>query len=193
MGRRPIRVYVDGGPGITAPAWVQSGNLRIGDCIRTESGHDMTVVALRYHSRQAHVYTLTVADDHDFFVGSARVLVHNCDRVYDPKPAQPGGKHGPGGWGTPMDLDPETAQKVLSEGIALDNGKQIYGVYDDRLYEFQPDNAGTYHGYPVPGDQVPNAVLREMKRLGEITQAQYNRAVKGNVIPTASQTDTSSC
>jgi len=70
--------YVDGGPGAAAPQWVQAGDLRVGDRIRTEDGQDITVAALRYNTGNAHVYTLTVATDHDFFVGSARVLVHNC-------------------------------------------------------------------------------------------------------------------
>jgi hypothetical protein len=70
--------YVDSGPGIVTSAWVHAGDLRVGDRIRTESGRDVTVVGLRYHAGQAHVYTLTVATDHDFFVGSAGVLVHNA-------------------------------------------------------------------------------------------------------------------
>ncbi len=69
--------FVDSGTGIATPAWVQAGDLRVGDRIRTASGQDVSVVALRYHTGQAHVYTLTVAADHDFFVGSAAVLVHN--------------------------------------------------------------------------------------------------------------------
>jgi RHS repeat-associated protein len=84
--------YVDNGPGITVPEWVQAGDLKVGDRLRTEDGRDVTVTALRYHTGYAHVYTLTVATnhdfwsesrpgsgDHDFFVGTARVLVHNSD------------------------------------------------------------------------------------------------------------------
>ena len=37
----------------------------------------MAISGLRYNVGYAHVYTLTVANDHDFFVGTARVLVHN--------------------------------------------------------------------------------------------------------------------
>ena len=70
--------YVDGGPSIVAPRWVQAGDLRVGDRIRTADGRDVAVAALRYNTGNAHVYTLTVANDHDFFVGPARVLVHNC-------------------------------------------------------------------------------------------------------------------
>ena len=36
------------------------------------------VARVRSHAGQAVAYTLTVALDHTYFVGSARVLVHNC-------------------------------------------------------------------------------------------------------------------
>jgi hypothetical protein len=44
------------------------------------------VTGLRYNVGHAAVYTLTVAHDHTFFVGTARVLVHNsaaCEAVYN--------------------------------------------------------------------------------------------------------------
>jgi hypothetical protein len=59
--------------------WVQAGDLRVGDHVRTASGRDLVVTSLLYQVGTAHVYTLTVAIDHTFFVGSTRVLVHNCD------------------------------------------------------------------------------------------------------------------
>ena len=72
--------YVDAGAVRKAAGWVQAGDLRAGDRLRTEGGADLTVVALRYHTGSAHVYTLTVATDHTFFVGAGvPVLVHNCD------------------------------------------------------------------------------------------------------------------
>jgi hypothetical protein len=171
--------YVDSSPVRAEAGWIQAGELRLGDRVRTASGHDLTVTSLRYHVGWAHVYTLTVAADHDFFVGSAGLLVHNCLRPYDPKPALPGGKHGPGGWGTLMDLDAETAQKVLNEAISADGKKQLYGYYEGKIYEFQPDNAGTYHGYPIPGDQAPIGVLRKLRDSGKISGAQYNKLRRG--------------
>ena len=69
--------YVDGGPGIAGPEWLAAGDLQLGDRLRTEDGRDVTVTALRYHAGYAHVYTLTVAADHDYFVGGSGVLVHN--------------------------------------------------------------------------------------------------------------------
>lgn len=38
----------------------------------------MAVVGIRRNIGSARVYTLTVAADHDFFVGSAQALVHNA-------------------------------------------------------------------------------------------------------------------
>ncbi len=57
--------------------WVLAGQLHKGDQLRTARGSAVQVVGLRYHVGRAAVYTLTVAKDHTFFVGAARVLVHN--------------------------------------------------------------------------------------------------------------------
>ncbi len=70
--------YVDASAVRGQAGWVQAGDLRVGDHVRTASGHDLVVTNLRYAVGTAHVYTLTVATDHDFFVGPGQVLVHNC-------------------------------------------------------------------------------------------------------------------
>jgi hypothetical protein len=70
--------WVVGGPGRHGPRWLQAGQLRRGDHLRTASGTDVRVTGLRYNVGHAVVYTLSVARDHTFFVGSARVLVHNA-------------------------------------------------------------------------------------------------------------------
>jgi len=93
------------------------------------------------------------------------------DRVYDPT-----FKHSPNGFGTPMDLDDETAQDVLNEGMEI--SKQVYGYYEGRIYTFQPDNAGTYHGYPVAGTTVPAQYLRHLRSTNVITNSQYNRLLR---------------
>ena len=71
--------YVDGGPGIAKPEWLAAGDLQVGDRLRTKDAKGTTVLRVRYHTGYAQVYTLTVAADHDFFVGPDAVLVHNCD------------------------------------------------------------------------------------------------------------------
>ena len=74
----------DGGGG-----WVVAGRLRPGDRLRTATGKRVEVAAVRWNVGDAVVYTLTVARDHTFFVGSARVLVHNsgagpaCEVVFE--------------------------------------------------------------------------------------------------------------
>lgn len=74
----------------------------------------------------------------------------------------PSPKHEVGGWGTPMDLNDETAQRVLDRGVRY--GRQIYGYHDGKFYEFQYDNAEGYHGYPV--SRVPTPVVRKMQASG---------------------------
>ncbi|MGC0952062.1 hemagglutinin repeat-containing protein [Pantoea agglomerans] len=94
------------------------------------------------------------------------------DNKYVPSP-----KHAPGGWGTPMDLSDSKAQEVLNNSIQ--GGKQRYGLSDGKLYEFQPDNAGGWHGYPIPGTEAPPKLLREFLARGDISKAEYNKLIKG--------------
>ncbi|WP_354687767.1 hemagglutinin repeat-containing protein [Cupriavidus necator] len=86
-------------------------------------------------------------------------------------------KHEAGGWGTPMDLDDARAQQIL--GDSIQGGKQRYGVSDGKVYEFQPDNAGGWHGYPIPGNEAPASVLRQFVNRGDLSKAEYNKLVKG--------------
>ena len=89
----------------------------------------------------------------------------------------PSPKHAAGGWGTPMDLSDSKAQEVLNNSIQ--GGKQKYGISDGKVYEFQPDNVGGWHGYPVPGTEAPPKVLREFLARGDISKAEYNKMIKG--------------
>ncbi|BAZ47562.1 hypothetical protein NIES4103_01630 [Nostoc sp. NIES-4103] len=76
----------------------------------------------------------------------------------------PSPKHSPpNGWGTIMDLSDEVAQLVLDKGIV--SGKQIYGYYSEKFYEFQPDNADGYHGYPVAQNEVPPRIIKGLQKI----------------------------
>ena len=87
--------WVDRGSNFAGPGWLKAGELRIGDQLRTAGGAEATVVALRYHVERVEVYTLTLGANHDFFVGTARVLVHNCnpaDALYNALKGTPTGE-----------------------------------------------------------------------------------------------------
>jgi len=89
----------------------------------------------------------------------------------------PSKKHQKGGWGTEMDLDDATASKVLNNSIQ--GGKQRYGWFNGKLYEFQPDNQGGWHGYPIKGTEAPISVLKQLLQRKDINNAQYNKLIKG--------------
>jgi len=69
--------WVDGGRGLHGAGWVLAARLEPGDRLRTAGGKRVAVARVLQHAGRAVVYTLTVARDHTFFVGSAQVLVHN--------------------------------------------------------------------------------------------------------------------
>jgi RHS repeat-associated protein len=66
-------------------AWVQAGDLKVGDRLLLADGREATVQALRTFDRTEKVYNLTVHDLHTYFVGVASILVHNCGKIsYEP-------------------------------------------------------------------------------------------------------------
>jgi len=71
--------WLDNGTQVVGPGWFAAGSLQAGDELRTASGAHVMVVGLRHNVGHAVVYTLTVGRDHTFFVGEARVLVHNAN------------------------------------------------------------------------------------------------------------------
>jgi len=103
--------WVDGGPGLRRAGWLQAGQLRPGDRLRTAGGKAVTVVRVRWNVGSAPVYTLTVARDHTFFVGRAQVLVHNADNAECIGTAEPAKAAG----GTIV--DPRTAREVPANYI----------------------------------------------------------------------------
>ncbi|HUY56151.1 MAG TPA: polymorphic toxin-type HINT domain-containing protein [Candidatus Nanopelagicaceae bacterium] len=70
--------WVDGGSGLRGAGWLEAGQLQPGDHLRTVRGAEVMVLRVRWNVGNAEVYTLTVATDHTFFVGSDGVLVHNA-------------------------------------------------------------------------------------------------------------------
>ncbi|MET7877750.1 polymorphic toxin-type HINT domain-containing protein [Micromonospora profundi] len=61
-------------------AWVDAGNLQVGERLGTSNGDVVKVAALRSYASTAVRYNLTVQSIHTYFVlaGQTPVLVHNC-------------------------------------------------------------------------------------------------------------------
>jgi RHS repeat-associated protein len=60
--------------------WLDAGELRAGQLLRTAAGRTVTITATRARQQYRHVHNLTIADIHTYYVmaGTAPVLVHNC-------------------------------------------------------------------------------------------------------------------
>jgi hypothetical protein len=58
-------------------AWVEAGRLKVSDLLETENGLKLPVSAIRVIDTAVTVFNISVEEDHDYFVGSRRVLVHN--------------------------------------------------------------------------------------------------------------------
>ncbi len=63
---------------VESEGWVETADLKAGQLAETQSNDASTIVRVELTTRVEATYNLTVADFETYFVGSNRVLVHNC-------------------------------------------------------------------------------------------------------------------
>ncbi|SDJ32214.1 RHS repeat-associated core domain-containing protein [Frankineae bacterium MT45] len=137
----------------TRRAWVEADQLGRGDHLRADDATITTVTSTAAISGASDMWDLTVANDHDFYVGSSvtNALVHNC-------PVDPRDVHG--------------ADRVASRGIDVqyvtENG-DLFIQNDGQLVRVLDNGNGTSDvvirdasnssGQPTSVIQVPNSYV----------------------------------
>jgi hypothetical protein len=58
--------------------WVESGDLKPGDKLLQRNGKTARIRSITHASTTTTVYNFSVANDHNYYVGPASLLVHNC-------------------------------------------------------------------------------------------------------------------
>jgi hypothetical protein len=58
--------------------WVDAGHLHQGDRLLARDGRTVTVKGISSHAARTTVYNFEVAGDHNYYVSTAQLLVHNC-------------------------------------------------------------------------------------------------------------------
>lgn len=96
----------------------------------------------------------------------------------------------PAGFGTWCPPMPEgRAQQLLANAIPdpeeATGSAKLYAVDGEWCFVAQPTQLDEeiYHGYPVPGSEVPERVLRQFKKAGRITVGQLNRLRRQVALP----------
>jgi hypothetical protein len=59
--------------------------------------------------------------------------------------------------GTKLDLSPLEAERLLNDPVhclEVPGKRQLVGVLNGKIYVFQDDGTGGYHGYPATGNEV---------------------------------------
>ncbi len=107
------------------------------------------------------------------------------DRRYEPS-----AKHkAPLGFGSHCPKMPPEKSQTLLESAILEpdkpNGSKLYAVWGDWCFVAQPTRSelGTYHGYPVPGHEVPPSVLRTFQTRGDLSREQRLRLQQQTSLP----------
>ena len=106
-------------------------------------------------------------------------------RRYEPNP-----KHKwPKGFGSlcPKTLPPERISALLADAIAADDAPDapLYAVEGDWCFEARPTrlSEGLWHGYPVPGCEVPPRVFTRLRERGDLTDARVRRLRTQRFLP----------
>lgn len=135
---------------VSDAAWVDAGDLSVGDAVLEADGATSVVTAVSEASRQAVVHNLTVADLHTYFVvvGDAPTLVHNC-----------GGSASSAFLGNATIVSGRFPRTALPESVLAradaDGAITNYQVYDmDGLPVMRVDLTGRPHG----GVETPHVV-----------------------------------
>jgi hypothetical protein len=92
------------------------------------------------------------------------------------RPYAPTPKHRKGGHGTTMPLADAEAQNLLRCGVQMDDDQQIYAYHAQQFYVFQPDNTGSYHGYPLTVQELGpkrKAILEALRAKNLLSPAEY--------------------
>lgn len=156
--------YVDAGGRRAEAGWVPAGQLLPGDRLRRVGGADATVAGVPRDAGRAVVYTLTVANDHTFFVGTAGVLVHNsgpCPDVFPSSPEEMNQLMGFQGISVPDGPGTPGRSKIVWQPSA--NVKITYEQHPYHLTapdwhrgpHYHVDTPGHPHERYVPGDPLP--------------------------------------
>jgi len=130
----------------TRKKWVEAGDLREGELLRTSAGTYVQVSAVRSYQHKEVTYDLTVDDLHTYYVlaGAEAVLVHNCDMdnhvrasknaAYskDPQNATGGVLHIEGHGSFDLNssaLHPDVKDDILKSGVGRMDDGSYYGSH----------------------------------------------------------------
>ena len=141
--------WVDSVSGLSGAGWLEAGQLRAGDRLRTAGGLAEVVRAVRWNVGEAVVYTLTVANDHTFFVGAARVLVHNC--FYDTS-------------GYPSVVDPRTGRPIAVPEAPFNHGVYLMVAAEDQASRalYRGQYIAAFLRYYPKGSSVWASMIKEV-------------------------------
>lgn len=106
-------------------------------------------------------------------------------RKYEPNP-----KHKwPKGYGSlcPRSLDSADVDALLQDAVLVETGEAptLYAVKENWCFEIRPTRleVGLWHGYPVPGFEVPHDAFVQLREAGRLTAAQVKRLRRQRELP----------
>lgn len=84
------------------------------------------------------------------------------------------------------DLPDGLPAQLLHQAIpdpAEGSGRSLYAVHGEWCFEAHQHADGTYHGFPRPGAELDERVLRALEQAGLITRGKRNRLRRQKQLP----------
>jgi RHS repeat-associated protein len=145
VGGRVIRVTAEHPIYARGLGWVNAGELRVGDEVRSHEGVWRSVEFVEDRGEEGEVYNLRIAEDHTYFVGGDdwgfSVWVHNANPRYLSK------------------AEEAVLKKVQSGEKLNDTDKEVLGKYLERV--------------KANGGKEPSKSHRDRSRKGKYLEAKY--------------------
>jgi hypothetical protein len=111
------------------------------------------------------------------------------DRTYKPWVQKHKRPQGFGSWCPPMGegLAQQLLQRAIPDPDPERSGNKLYVVDKGWCFVAEPTRAeiGEYHGYPLPGAEVPERVLKQLEQTGIISPGERRRLRKQRALPEA--------
>jgi hypothetical protein len=121
--------------------WIEAGKMRTGDLVLSIQGAWRKVLSITLIPGQQTVYNFEVDDDHDYFVGTEGVLVHNSYCFWSGKGSQSVAESWAGGQTLSVDSSAGPEAVAAASQVFAENASGVVDV-------FQPLENG---GVPVQG------------------------------------------
>ena len=156
--------------------WVLAGHLRTGDRLLARDGRTVTIAKIASRAVKVTVYNFEVEGDHNYYISTAQLLVHNCAMR-----AGGGGGAGEVGQVSYGSTDLSLAAQAARRGAQNFSSKRNVSVFE---FETEKGVGRIARFNEIRGRHSEEVIADELPGLG-VQPGQVNRILRAAAMPSA--------